>query len=1086
MPAGLPYVGWVTRPDKNGQPPPCFGQCTLNIGARKVGAAMKRLPQLQYGDKAKEQILQKWDPVSKRLVTIGDLLGPSYFTSNPIFTLNSNVFTETVGIHASNRRRGIYVDFLNNGITNSTTGGTVLTSAPIVSPYLESGVSTSITYNGNVYGGEYYYARTVIPADAESPGEERVSNTGILNLNLSSRSLALTPSQATVGYTSNYLSRRTNTVITDGLGGVYATDSRSDEIAGTYSKQYSGTVYGGERYTSTLSLYNGTQFVDFADFPFSFSGNALTLTSGITGTAQGSYTISNPCRSVMTSITNPTDGTLITTPAASRTSGQTLTYSGKVYGGEPYTYTVLWYVNGILQSPYTSSLTLPLTLSGTSFTVSPVAGTFVDYTNSQLSRQTTIQITNANESPYTQTVSDDTAGSHQINYVRAAYGNETYTATVTQLNGQTYGPTNVSYTVNADTDVPTLTLDAGTGILNSTPWVINRSGAQIRSGQYQFVNNSNTNSTTGGTVVSTQLYPSSGAPYTRGDVSPYSPDPFRLWNYYYGQLRLPDATVVKSPTATRYIPFTAITSVSANSVSDVVTFAWDITPNPWIIGVLGIEFTFLDSSNNVVSATPYTTIVLSGSISVSRFDITNQTYRVQLSMVDTSIVLTPMTLSEPVTPATSFSFITAPTMSQVSGTSATVGWTDPCNAQVDIRESLNSALVASVIFSAGSITTLAANTFPTTQTITVPTINPSRYYFSRIRARNFSDTTNVATSAYSNAVAGRFTRAYTNVLNGGGATSNFSSFELSSSSANPYVYTLQSLDSVTALSRYFVNDGNWTSTNAQRYMVIGDVSAGDLRYCYFVDGVNVKYKLFDIVSGTFSGSLTTPTLSFSGAPTSLSGIAYDLVNNAVYVASPDKGFIYRIINIRTTPVITTFASGFVANTIRAIAYDGSNDTIYVAINIAGSVGRYTGVRAGSNVANTSFTATMSVIGVVGIALSSDNNTLYAFGTSGIFSNTSPRTTNAQTALSSLSSSVTGGTAGLISIDSDNNMHICNTTNNRLIRAYPSGTTGSVIDTINTNTTLNGTFAGVATFSGIASYGTIVSTTATRYSKDLTV
>ena len=70
MPVGLPYNINNPRPVKNGQPPPCTGQCNLNIGARKVGAAMKRLPQLYYGDKVKEQILQKWDPVSKRMVNI--------------------------------------------------------------------------------------------------------------------------------------------------------------------------------------------------------------------------------------------------------------------------------------------------------------------------------------------------------------------------------------------------------------------------------------------------------------------------------------------------------------------------------------------------------------------------------------------------------------------------------------------------------------------------------------------------------------------------------------------------------------------------------------------------------------------------------------------------------------------------------------------------------------------------------------------------------------------------------------------------------------------------------------------------------
>jgi hypothetical protein len=70
MPAGLPYVGWGARPDKNGQPPACIGQCNLNIGARKVGAAMKVYPNLRYGPKSKEQILQKWDPTTKSIVNI--------------------------------------------------------------------------------------------------------------------------------------------------------------------------------------------------------------------------------------------------------------------------------------------------------------------------------------------------------------------------------------------------------------------------------------------------------------------------------------------------------------------------------------------------------------------------------------------------------------------------------------------------------------------------------------------------------------------------------------------------------------------------------------------------------------------------------------------------------------------------------------------------------------------------------------------------------------------------------------------------------------------------------------------------------
>ena len=71
MPVGLPYNNWNPRPVKNGQPPPCnLPACIGTVAGRKVGAAMKRLPQLYYGPKAKEQILQKWDSLSKRLVNI--------------------------------------------------------------------------------------------------------------------------------------------------------------------------------------------------------------------------------------------------------------------------------------------------------------------------------------------------------------------------------------------------------------------------------------------------------------------------------------------------------------------------------------------------------------------------------------------------------------------------------------------------------------------------------------------------------------------------------------------------------------------------------------------------------------------------------------------------------------------------------------------------------------------------------------------------------------------------------------------------------------------------------------------------------
>lgn len=68
---GLPYVGWSPRPLKNGQPPPCnLPNCNATFAGRKVGNALKRLPQLYYGDKVKDEILQKWDPATQSMVTI--------------------------------------------------------------------------------------------------------------------------------------------------------------------------------------------------------------------------------------------------------------------------------------------------------------------------------------------------------------------------------------------------------------------------------------------------------------------------------------------------------------------------------------------------------------------------------------------------------------------------------------------------------------------------------------------------------------------------------------------------------------------------------------------------------------------------------------------------------------------------------------------------------------------------------------------------------------------------------------------------------------------------------------------------------
>ena len=63
---GVPYVGWSPRPAKNGQP----NTCTTCIPARKFGGLARRIPLIWAGPKTKEQILEKWDPISKRLVKV--------------------------------------------------------------------------------------------------------------------------------------------------------------------------------------------------------------------------------------------------------------------------------------------------------------------------------------------------------------------------------------------------------------------------------------------------------------------------------------------------------------------------------------------------------------------------------------------------------------------------------------------------------------------------------------------------------------------------------------------------------------------------------------------------------------------------------------------------------------------------------------------------------------------------------------------------------------------------------------------------------------------------------------------------------
>lgn len=68
MPVGLPYVLPGSRPSKNGQPAKCITQCAPNVGVRKVGGGAHKIPLYWAGKKTKEEILDKWDPVSRTVV----------------------------------------------------------------------------------------------------------------------------------------------------------------------------------------------------------------------------------------------------------------------------------------------------------------------------------------------------------------------------------------------------------------------------------------------------------------------------------------------------------------------------------------------------------------------------------------------------------------------------------------------------------------------------------------------------------------------------------------------------------------------------------------------------------------------------------------------------------------------------------------------------------------------------------------------------------------------------------------------------------------------------------------------------------
>ena len=1022
MPAGLPYVGWNPRPTKNGQPPPCTGQCSFNIASRKVGAAMKVMPTLQYGHKAKDQILQQWDPVSKRLITIGDRPDPSYVTTDIVCSLDPDKVSAVAGIHAY-RSKDVVVEFWNNGGVDGTTGGQLVNARTVLGPYSQE--SNTYTFpTAPIYGNEYYYSTITIPRDAVMrKAFYKVSNTAALNLEISARSLVLTPASATVGYASNYLSRRTITTVTDGLGGTFANEAFDEEPAGDHTTTYPGTVYGGETYTSACALFNTTTVTDSASLAFALTTKALQLTAT---SASASYSITSPCRGISASITNattPSDAPLADAPQAEQTTLDTdIVLSNAdtpVYGGELYAYTVNYSVAGIAHPPIQRFSSLPLGFDDSAaLTVSP-GSALLSYYNTNLSRTTFRRIENPVDGAVVSTIANDPAGSREMSYATAVYGNEIYTARVLQQHGGDSGTMTGSY--------------AATGVINA--FAVDPSGlyatfsiapGQVRQVVLNAYDTNTWNQPSGGSVVAA----TSAFLSTSGGTLSYATP--ALWHYHYVSGSMPSGGTTFYSGSVRYLP-TATVSMTANTQTDVFTLTWDIQPNPWP-GTPVVTFRFLQLSGVVAT---YTTSLLSGSdVPMVLASYYNRAYTVELRIADEQSNPVSILTSGAATLSSSVPSFSSVTLSQVTADAhATVDWTStlPSNVRADIYQSVDPVAAHATAFYTGA-NTLGVTSNPSPQTLSsIGTVDPAKYYFAKTRAVNYSNST-VATSAASNAVAGSFTRAYTNVLSGGGASSNFSGFALSSSTqASPYVYTLTGAASDTTLPAYFVQSFALTSTQPV-WMDTTELTS----VMYIVNGTSICYFLVGFDAGTIPGgsfsSVSVPTLlGTPGTPASLAGIASDNFirssNSYVYVASTAANKIYRIQNITSSPVITQIT----ATSVISLAISASNTLYWASSTTIFKV-------ASSSTSGTSTTMVSSLSGVSGIALSPDDATLYVWKTSGIVSvNVS---TNAATTLSGLTSSVVGATPGPLSVNADGNLYFVTraaagtTPANTLIHASP--------------------------------------------------
>jgi len=479
MPAGLPYVGWGARPDKNGQPPPCNGQCTLNIGGRKVGAAMKRLPHLEYGPKAKDQILHQWDPVSKRLVTIGDSPGFLYFTSDPVLsTTPPDTLSLNVGVCTCKDRK-IDIEIWTNELTNSNNGGSIVVSR---SPNVQTG---PYTLNYPMYGGEYYYAKVLISQTSANQSDIRISNPVKSQFSLSGETITFTSTLAIVQYTTNLRARNLTTTLTGyGITGSI-TDTKEDTAPGDvlYIPLVTHT-YGGEEYTATVRPRDGAEaytITRVAPDVVIYNGS-LNLTP-VSATA--TYSTSMNSRRFLVQLQNTNDVTDTRTfNNLVEGAGKTATFTKRIYGREIYR-VVLTPQAGPSESAQPAGV--PITIDQQSPDVNVVSGPSfnlqlepararTNFTTTMPSRNILCSLNDYLGFVASTTLSDQASGPTTTNINATIYGNEEYAVTIAPLGVVSYpsGPSGPASVPAAGPIAPIRVISApveftGTTSLTFTP-----------------------------------------------------------------------------------------------------------------------------------------------------------------------------------------------------------------------------------------------------------------------------------------------------------------------------------------------------------------------------------------------------------------------------------------------------------------------------------------------------------------------------------------------------------------------------------------------------------------------------------------